>query len=114
MTLFPKIRKRCDEATEGPWFLTFEDPEGFPTLFLDREKERVPTVADLNFADASRTDIPLLLQALDVAVEALEDCHDFEKHEGVNNWSLTDRQASKTIAAEALQKIKELSDGSGT
>lgn len=70
LTYLDEIRKRCDAATPWPWNVTLED--GHETIWLDEDKEMVPSIYDLNFIDASRTDVDRLERALRVAVNKME------------------------------------------
>lgn len=58
-----KIEELAEAATPGERCLTFQDPEGFPCVFLDDTKLKDLTIADLNFMDAMTQETVLAMAA---------------------------------------------------
>jgi hypothetical protein len=70
-TRLAAITARCAAATERPWKVMPGDEEWF-VVFPDGEDASVLTEPTATFIAHARTDLPLLVQALTRAVEALE------------------------------------------
>ena len=106
-----EIRGRCEEATKGPWSETsYIEGPGIPTspavsgggVLVARShpclmKPLIKCHRDMKFVANSRSDVPDLLAALEVAVEALEKITESERHGAFTGDAL--------IAVHALQQI---------
>lgn len=114
MKLFESIRKRYDEATPGEYETRCREFSNFAPLEVWTElgwADQLPTICRTPTYELfahSRTDIPTLLEALDAAVEALEQ---------VNCACLVEERLSGHLTGcyaiakdEALKKIEELSE----
>ena len=62
--LIEKLEKLDKDATPKSWELTFMDPEGFPSFFLDKELTKDLTNSDLNLIEETRNALPEIIQAL--------------------------------------------------
>jgi hypothetical protein len=59
-----EMQALCERATPGPWTMTFERPDDFPTVFLSADKSVDVQVNDMNFVDQARTFIPKAIAAI--------------------------------------------------
>jgi len=62
--LIEKLEKLDKDATPKSWELTFMEPEGFPSFFLDKELTKDLTNSDLNLIEETRNALPEIIQAL--------------------------------------------------
>lgn len=132
--LFADIRKRVEAATEGPWNPRVDSKEGwsaetgtskrhatylYPTgvLHIHQGQDLCrPAIChpqaclDAKFIAASRTDIPRLLEALDIAHEALDKMRDqvMLPHQITHDELECACNVAVTIRNEALNRIASL------
>lgn len=71
-TYLQNVQARLENATPGKWEFTFQEPEGFPCCYIDKEKTKDVTIADLNLIDQAPTDLSTLLQIVKIQSQALE------------------------------------------
>lgn len=94
-----EARKIIERATPGPWNIQLVDCE--ETCWLDGEFGKVPpTIHDLNFIDASRTEWPKALDALEAVQAEIERLK--EDYQGAMRCC-----EQLTEAREAVKKMAE-------
>ena len=81
MTQLEKIKKLCDEATEGPWvkdshgvYTTKAIPQDHRRITFSNDFSPLSTSNDI-FIAHSRTIIPALVKVIELQREALQDIH---------------------------------------
>lgn len=97
-----RILELDGKGTKGPWRLTFEEPEGFPCVFLDEAKERDVTIRDLNLIDEFRSLAPDLAKSyLELAGKLQKAVEAFHRiQEGNGNYLQITYEALKAIRGE--------------
>lgn len=117
--LFPKLREALSKITPGFWQALIQDADSGHKWFdiwtdlgsIAHISEDARTdegfkhfIADAHFIALSRNELPQVLEALDLAMEALE------LYTGIAGSDCRDSVTQYSAAAQALAKIKELSE----
>jgi hypothetical protein len=113
--LFTGIRSRVEKATEGPWQVEYKSVvDCVPSDGRNFDKRLLMAIGLVNesnnitFAAHSRTDIPKLLRAVDILVEALKYYSDMPiATSQYGKIGISDHGEKAKSALEAVRKLSE-------
>lgn len=114
MNYLEQIKQRCEKSTKGPWYVGYKDrsgryiqEEGNFCLVSKNEKTILhaylaKSEADAEFIAHARTDIPKLLEVIEIQGKALEKLSDYAYYLDM------DMKEAGDCAVEAIEAVKKI------